>query len=99
MRPWWLLLAGLPGALSMAHAADVLKGGDLYRLHCAVCHGGNGRPVMSLAPDLRQPMALLKPDPVLLGAIRAGKGAMPAYEGQLRDRDILDIVAHVRTFR
>jgi len=24
---------------------------------------------------------------------------MPAYQGLLRDRDILDIVAHLRTFR
>jgi mono/diheme cytochrome c family protein len=34
-----------------------------------------------------------------MSAIRAGKGAMPAYQGQLRDRDILDIVAHLRTLR
>ena len=27
------------------------------------------------------------------------RGGMPAYQGQQRDRDILDIVAHLRTFR
>ena len=36
-----------------------------------------------------------------LGDTHAGKGrgGMPAYQGQLRDREILDIVAHLRTLR
>ncbi|MDH5538253.1 MAG: c-type cytochrome [Rhizobacter sp.] len=87
------------GVLSGARAADVVKGGELYRLHCAGCHGNDGRPVMPHAPDFSRPTALLKPDLVLLGAIRSGRGAMPAYQGQLRDREILDIVAHLRTLR
>ncbi len=97
-----LVLLALTGALlafAPAHAADVMKGADLYRLHCASCHGFDGRPIMSVAPDLSQPMALLKPDISLLAGIRNGKGAMPAYQGILRDREILDIVAHMRTFR
>ncbi len=51
------------------------------------------------APDLSRPTSLLKADPALLASIRSGRGAMPAYAGQLRDRDILDIVAHLRTLR
>jgi cytochrome c6 len=81
------------------HAADVMSGAQLYRQHCTGCHGGDGRPVMPLAPDFSRPGALFKPDLALLGAIRAGRGAMPAYVGQLRDREILDIVAHLRTLR
>jgi mono/diheme cytochrome c family protein len=42
---------------------------------------------------------LLKPDLTLLAAIRDGKGAMPGYAGQLRDREILDLVTHLRTLR
>ena len=82
-----------------ASAADPLRGAELYGRHCGSCHGGAGRPVMPSAPDLSRPTALLKPDAVLLATLRAGKGAMPAYQGQLRDRDILDIVAHLRTLR
>lgn len=82
-----------------AAAADIQHGGDLYRVHCAHCHGQNGRPLLPAAPDLSRPTALLKPDLVLLATIRGGRGAMPAYEGQLRDREILDIVAFVRTLR
>lgn len=82
-----------------AQAADPSRGADLYRQHCAQCHGSSGRPVLPTAPDLSHPTALLKPDPALLAAIRAGRGAMPAFQGLLRDRDILDVVAHLRTFR
>ena len=93
------LLIALAAAAPCSHAADVARGAELYRLHCAGCHGGDGRPVMPLAPDFSRPTTLLKPDLTLLSAIRAGRGAMPAYQGLLRDRDILDIVAHLRTFR
>ena len=94
----WLLIAAL-AAWPAAYAADTTKGAELYRLHCAGCHGGDGRPVMPMAPDFSRPTTLLKPDLTLLAAIRAGRGAMPAYQGLLRDREILDVVAYLRTFR
>lgn len=84
---------------SSAGAADVIRGAELYQRHCANCHGGSGRPVMPTAPDFARPGVLLRPDPVLLESIRGGRGAMPAYQGVLRDREILDIVAHLRTLR
>lgn len=94
-----LVLAASAAFAGASQAADTLHGADLYRRHCAGCHGGDGRPVMPTAPDFSRPTALLKPDLTLLAAIRAGRGAMPAYQGLLRDRDILDIVAHLRTLR
>lgn len=89
----WLAVA-LPAP---AHAADVMHGAELYQRHCAQCHGVRGKPVLPAAPDLSRPTALLKPDLALLASVRAGRGAMPAFQGMLRDRDILDIVAHLRT--
>ena len=80
-------------------AAEPRQGAQLYARHCSGCHGGDGRPVMPSAPDFSRPTTLLKADPALLAAIRAGRGAMPAYQGLLRDREILDIVAHLRTLR
>lgn len=90
------LVALVPAA---AGAADAIRGGELYDRHCILCHGRDGRPVLPGAPDLSLPTALLKPDPELLISIRSGRGAMPAYQGLLRDREILDIVAHLRTLR
>jgi len=82
-----------------ARAADVSAGAELYRHHCAGCHGNDGRPVLPGTPDFSRPTALLKPDLALLSTVRGGKGGMPAFQGQLRDREILDIVAHLRTMR
>lgn len=96
MNPWLLIVGLLPLAAS---AADPGHGAELFRVHCASCHGSDGRPVLPGAPDLSRPTALLKPDPVLLQSIRSGRGAMPAYQGLLRDREVLDIVAHLRTLR
>lgn len=97
MRRAGLLLLSM-AAMAQAQAGDPQRGGELYRQHCQSCHGGDGRPVLPNAPDLTRPTALLKPDLALLTSIRAGRGAMPAYQGALRDREILDIVAHLRTF-
>jgi mono/diheme cytochrome c family protein len=56
-------------------------------------------PVLPVSPDFSLPTALLKPDLALLSVIRDGRGAMPAYQGQLKDREMLDLVAHLRTLK
>jgi len=88
------LLCGAPGA----QAADTLKGRALYAANCAICHGQAGRSVMPGAPDFDRPGPLLRADMTLLVAIRSGKNAMPAFQGRLSDRDILDVIAFMRTF-
>ncbi len=93
------MLAAALVAAAPARAADVQRGAELYRLHCTSCHGAGGRPVLPGAPDFTQPIALLKPDLRLLDALKAGRGAMPAYAGLLRDAELLDLVAHLRTLR
>lgn len=97
-RPVAALLAAL-ACTAPARAGDPARGADLYRQHCASCHGAAGRPVLPSAPDFSRHTALLKPDLALLASIRRGRGAMPAYDGVLRDRDILDVVAHLRTLQ
>ena len=97
LRPlaWGLVLA----TASAAQAGDPARGQALYRQHCTACHGAAGKPVLPGAPDFSRPTALLQSDPDLLARICSGCGGMPAYQGQLRDRDILDIVAHLRTLK
>ena len=103
-RPPWGVVAAMVALCGVAlsnpaAAGDVAHGADLYRRHCTTCHGPGGKPVLPGAPDFSQPTALLRSDLDLLARIRGGRGGMPAYQGQLRDRDILDIVAHLRTLR
>lgn len=78
-------------------AADPTKGGALYATHCALCHGPRGDPIWPGAPDFRRPGALLKTDAQLVALLRQGRGAMPAYLGVLRDRELYDLLAHLRT--
>jgi cytochrome c6 len=94
-----LLALALFAAAGSARAADPLRGAELYRSHCSHCHGAGGRPQLPGAPDFTRPTTLLKPDLSLLATIRDGRGAMPGYAGQLRDREILDLVTHLRTLR
>lgn len=95
----WLVACAASAGSQVAAAADMGHGADLYRRHCSQCHGVAGRPVMPSAPDFTQPTSLLRSDPALMARIRDGQGAMPAYRGLLRDRELLDIVAHLRTLK
>ena len=86
-------------AASAAHGADVIKGAQIYRLHCAACHGQSGVTIMPAAPSFARGERLMQPDAALLASVRAGRAAMPGFFGILSDREILDVVAYLRTFR
>nr|MDP2191910.1 cytochrome c [Rhodoferax sp.] len=92
-------LAGLTLLLACgaAQGADTNKGRQLFAANCAICHGQTGRSVMPGAPNFDRGEGLLRPDFTLLTAIRSGKNAMPAFQGILPDRDILDVIAYLRT--
>lgn len=80
-----------------SRAADTIKGGELYAVHCASCHGASGISVMPNAPNFARSESLLQPDLLLLTSIKNGKNAMPAYQGILSDHDIMDVVVYLRT--
>lgn len=94
-----MTFAWLAAAASSAIAADINKGGQLYRLHCENCHGSSGVPVMPGAPNFQRSEKLLQPDMLLLASIRRGRNTMPAYVGILRDQEIMDVIAHLRTLQ
>lgn len=89
-----MLMLTASGAL---RAADPFKGKQLYNANCAVCHGPSGQGVMPGTPNFTRADALMRPDFTLLTAIRSGKNAMPAFQGILSDRDIMDVIAFMRT--
>lgn len=78
-------------------AASIQRGQQLYASYCANCHGQNGTPVWPGTPDFKRSTSLLRPDAQLMSVIRQGKGAMPAYVGIIKERELLDLVAYLRT--
>jgi cytochrome c6 len=80
-----------------AYAADIVNGGKLYTMHCVVCHGDDGVNVMPDAPNFSRSESLLRPDVFILAAIKEGKNAMPAFQGMLKDQEILDVISYLRT--
>jgi len=100
--PWFFLLH-LPAALLLlfgagsCHALDMANGARLYEKHCALCHGADGVNVMPDAPNFARSERLLRPDMFILAAIKEGKNAMPSFAGTLKDTDILDVIAYLRT--
>lgn len=82
-----------------ARAADPSHGAQLYALHCQGCHGRTGVSVMPGAPNLARGEGLMQADMSILAAIKSGKNAMPGYFGILKDQDILDVIAYMRTLR
>lgn len=82
---------------SAGHAADTNRGAQLYDKHCASCHGSNGVPVMPGLPNLTQPQAMMRSDAAIANVIRNGRMTMPGYRGLLKDTEIHDLIAYMRT--
>ena len=79
-------------------AADVFKGKTVYRNYCEACHGQNGQGAMPGTPNFSRGQGLLQTDLALFNRIRAGKNAMPAFQGVLETEQMLDVITYLRTF-
>lgn len=90
----WVLLAL---CCSPGHAADTNRGAGLYAKHCASCHGANGVPVMPGIPNFTQPQAMMRSDAAIATVIRNGRMTMPGYRGLLKDSEVYDLIAYMRT--
>jgi len=91
-----LLAASAP---QTASALDLLRGQRVYNMHCAVCHGINGAPVIQQAPSFVAKERLMQPDMVLVQSVKMGKTIMPPFMGILKDDEILDALHYARTLR
>jgi mono/diheme cytochrome c family protein len=93
-------------------AATVMRGGDVYKANCAVCHGANaeGAPNWQRkGPDGKLPPPPLDAnghawhhpsvwlrDMIKQGSVARG-GNMPAWEGKLSDDDIAAVIAWIQS--
>lgn len=93
-----LLVAAL-AAPGVALAANVVEGQRIYNQHCIGCHGPGGNSAIPNAPKFARGERLMQPDMMLLASIKAGKMTMPSFNGILRDQEILDVIAYLRTLQ
>jgi cytochrome c6 len=99
-RPARVCVAIAAAALAgSALGADIARGAQTYAMHCAMCHGPAGQGIQPGAPKFNRGERLLQSDLALVNSIRAGRGAMPGFAGMLRDREILDVIAYIRTLQ
>jgi mono/diheme cytochrome c family protein len=99
------LVGGLPW-LTQADSTDVAEGKRIYLESCTSCHGvdGKGPGVMKLNPpaaDLTSPQVQAKLGARLYNSIHEGRvnTAMGAWKYSLPDKEVLDVMSYVRTFR
>lgn len=65
---------------------------------CMACHGAAGEGKLPGLPNFKEDQTLFKTDSALGDIIRDGKGVMPSFNGLLKDEDIRNVVAYLRTF-
>ena len=104
MNKWNPVLMFMAGAwigcsTAPALAANPAEGAQIYATHCSQCHGQDGRGTVARAPDFTRGEKLLAPDAMLVRDLRRGGRGMPAYEGLLREQQLLDVMAYVRSFQ
>jgi alcohol dehydrogenase (cytochrome c) len=76
-----------------AAAGDATAGRSVFADNCSVCHGdrgtgGNGGPDLTTMPLARTIAGVTR-------QVTGGGGGMPAFGGQLSDRQIADVAAYV----
>lgn len=84
---------------SISLALDLLRGQRVYNMHCSVCHGMNGVPVIQQAPSFATKERLMQPDMMLVQSVKTGKTLMPPFMGILKDEEILEAIHYARTLR
>jgi len=94
-----VLTLAMAGVTGLAQAADPLKGAKLYNERCSDCHGPRGVPTMPGVPNFSRNQALMQTDLALIKTISVGKGMMPAFQGVLSEREILNVIAYIRTLQ
>ena len=82
---------------------SIERGKNLFKTYCIACHGslglGDGPAAIGLNP---KPPNLVKmaghhPDGDIAWKIENGRGAMPAWKGRLKEKEIWDLTNFIQT--
>ncbi len=104
----WLLLfeentdklveTGIKNQISLEEKhEDVINGEQLFVQFCAGCHGFNGIAYYTVSPSFALGERLHKSDSELCNSITNGKNIMPSWKNKLSEKQILNIIAFIRT--
>lgn len=78
-------------------ASSTVEGQKLYQRNCVSCHGPDGISMMANAPSFKRGEGLFKSDMALQQHLKNGRNACPSFLGILRDQEMLDVIAYIRT--
>lgn len=84
-------------------AAAAQDAASTYKAKCAMCHGPDGKGSAMGAKmgvhDFTSADVQKETDAQLTEIISKGKNKMPAYDGKLKDTEIKDLVAYIRSLK
>ena len=88
-------------ALAASPGSERAESQALYKQHCAMCHGHDGKGNTPVGkkfdiPDLLAPAAQKKTDAELQEIIDNGKQKMPAFKTKLKPERVEDLVTYIR---
>jgi mono/diheme cytochrome c family protein len=100
----YLAAIGSIAALTLTTASAQTTGAELYKSKCQMCHapdGSGNTPAGKAmkAMSFKSPELMKKTDAELVAITESGKGKMPAYKGKLRDAQIKEVIAYIRTLQ
>ncbi len=87
------------GVVALCHtSAAAQDAAGTFKAKCAMCHGADGKGGKMGTRDFASPEVKAETDAQLTEIITKGKPPkMPAYEGKLKDTEIKDLVAYIRS--
>jgi len=71
------------------------KGAQIYVSNCQVCHQPNGKGLPGAFPALDGSALVNGPKDALIALVLNGKGAMPAWKGQLSSTQIAAVLSYI----
>ena len=99
-----LCLMMMCALLTLISRADEAKGGEVYKVKCAMCHGPDGKGETATGKslklrDLGSADVQNVHDSELKTLLENGKGKMPSFKGKLTDAQMGDVIQFVRSFK
>jgi ubiquinol-cytochrome c reductase cytochrome b subunit len=104
--------AGAPGAIPASNVgvagATNANGAKVFAANCASCHGAQGQGTPGAFPPLANNPVVTGDPQKVIGILTAGlhgqisvggmsyNGQMPAWKGQLSNKDIADVITYIR---